>query len=486
MTYQPDKDSLDARPIPDWYRDAKLGIFVHWGLYSIPAFAERTDSDYSAFMRDLIAGKGTADRIPYAEWYLNGLRVPGSPTNVHHVATYGRNFSYFDFRTNFETHADRVDFADWASLFSEAGARYIVMVTRHLDGYPLWPTRVEHPHMPRDYRSRRDLVGDLTKTVREHGMRMGLYYGGGTDWTFVTKPIKTMTDLMRHQALGPDYAHYAAAQWRELIDTYQPSVVWNDMGWPADYDPHQLMVHYYNSVADGVVNDRWTQLKMPRNRLARSLYLRFVGQALKAMAKRGRSMPERPPTFHYDVATHEYAAPATVPSGAWELTRGLGKSFGYNAQETSADTLTGKELIHLLADVVANGGNLLLNVGPDGEGRIPHIQQAPLRALGTWLGRNAQAVYGTRPWTRNAANTTSGDEVRFTRNGRTTYAIVLADQPAGTVTIRDLNASETSRISVLGGAHTVPWQHSDTGLQIELPPEQQPQKDAYVLSITPA
>ena len=126
------------------------------------------------------------------------------------------------------------------------------MVTRYVDGYPLWPTTIANPHMPAAYRSQRDLVGDLAQAVREQGLRMGLYYGGGMDWTFTDKPIRTMADLMSQQGLG-------AEQWTELIDSYQPSVLWNDVGWPAGSDPHQLMAHYYDTVADGVVNDRWTR-----------------------------------------------------------------------------------------------------------------------------------------------------------------------------------------------------------------------------------
>lgn len=170
--------------MPRWYTDAKLGIFIHWGLYSIPAFAERTDDDFTAFMRDLGAGKDTGGRVPYAEWYLNALRIPESPTARYHQATYGKDFSYFDFRAPFDRNAAKVDFADWAQFFTRAGARYVVMVTRHLDGYPLWPTTVANPHTPADYRSSRDLVGDLTRAVRAQGLRMGLYYGGGLDWTF--------------------------------------------------------------------------------------------------------------------------------------------------------------------------------------------------------------------------------------------------------------------------------------------------------------
>jgi hypothetical protein len=138
------------------------------------------------------------------------------------------------------------------------------------------------------------------------------------------------------------------------------------VGWPAGSDPHQLMAHYYDTVADGVVNDRWTQVRAPGNPIVRALYLRYVILALKATARLGRELPRPRPDFHYDVETHEYAVPDPAPTGSWELCRGLGRSFGYDARETTADTLTGTQLVHLLVDVVANGGNLLINVGPDG------------------------------------------------------------------------------------------------------------------------
>ncbi|MFC9658656.1 alpha-L-fucosidase [Nocardia sp. NPDC127606] len=484
MTDAPNSHSPGARPLPEWYSKAKLGIFVHWGLYSVPAFAERGDADYSAFMRDLTVGKTTADRIPYAEWYLNSMRVPGSPSAVHHAATYGDQVPYTDFRSTFDAAAESVDFTDWARLFAEVGARYVVMVTRHLDGYPLWPTGIEHPRAPAGYSSRRDLVGDLMQAVRAQGMRMGLYYCGGSDWMFREKPVRTVTDLIRNQELGPEYARYAAAQWRELIDTYRPSILWNDMGWPSEIDPHEITAHYYNTVGDGVVNDRWTQPNLPRNRLARAAYLGFIGVVLKAMAKLGKEIPDQPKNFHYDLATYEYATPAIPPTGAWELTRGLGRSFGYNAQETSADTLTGAALIHLFADVVATGGNLLLNVGPDGSGRIPELQQVPLRALGAWLSRNGDAIYDTTPWEQVATRTTAGDQVRFTCKGDTVYAIVLADQPTGEITLRDFRLAPTATVRLVGDTADLPRHRHEGDLTIHLPPDAAPQEHAYVLAIT--
>jgi alpha-L-fucosidase len=477
-------EALDRRSVPRWYTDAKLGIFVHWGLYSIPAFAERTDGDYSAFMRELAAGKDARSNVPYAEFYLNALRVPGSRTALHHRATYGEDFSYFDFQAAFDAAAARVDLTDWARSFARAGAQYVVMVTRHLDGYPLWPTKIANPHMPSGYRSRRDLVGDLTDAVRAENLRMGLYYGGGLDWTFTARPIRTMADMLRQQSLGAEYARYATAQWIELIDAYRPSILWNDMGWPAESDPHELFGHYYDTVPDGVVNNRWTQVRVPSNRFARALYLRFVGISLKAMARANRPLPTPTPSFHYDVETHEYEIPDPAPTLPWELTRGLGRSFGYNAAETAADTLTGTQLVHLLADVVARGGNLLINVGPDGTGRIPHLQQQPLRELGSWLDRNGGAIYGTRPWSLTDATTSGGAQVRFTQRDRTVYAIVLADDLRDSLIIRDLTLPANSRIRVLDGAD-LKWTQAGKDVQIA-PLQGQPSQPAHVLTITPS
>ena len=222
-------------------------------------------------------------------------------------------------------------------------------------------------------------------------------------------------------------------------------------------------------MADGVVNDRWTQVRLPANRLARALYLGFISLALKALGRVGRPLPPQVPSFRYDFQTYEYAIPDPAPTRPWELTRGLGRSFGYNAQETAADTLSGTQLAHLLIDVVAHGGNLLVNIGPDGAGRIPEIQRQPLRELGDWLERNGEAIYATRPWTRPADTTTTGQQVRYTQNDRVIYAIVLADRLTDGLTIRDLTLPAGSRIRMLNGSVDLPWTQAANGLRIATP-----------------
>ncbi|WP_410873269.1 alpha-L-fucosidase [Nocardia sp. A7] len=470
MSNQPDKKSLDARPLPPWFSDAKLGVFIHWGLYSVPAFAENTDGDFATYMADLSSGEDDKAGIPYAEWYLNSLRTPDSATARHHLVTYGADFSYYDFRAEFEANAAEVDFDEWATLFSTVGAEYVVMVTRHLDGYPLWPTTVPNPKMPPGFHSPRDLVGDLSSAVRRRGLRMGLYYAGGIDWTFTDQPIETMTDLLEQSSLGPEYAAYVAAQWRELVNRYQPSVLWNDMGMPEEIDPHQLFADYYAAVPDGVVNDRWEQVDLPDNSFGREVYLDVLGFALRMMHRFGKKVPVRKPEIHSDFRTHEYTVPENPPAARWELTRGLGESFGFNAAETAADLLSGPELVRLFADVLGRGGNLLINVGPDGSGRIPEVQQRPLLELGTWLRANRAAVYGTEPLPGAPAETSDGVPVRFTRRGDDIFAIVLADEVAGRVVFPNITPVGGSRAHVLASETEIPWRVSGSDVEVELPP----------------
>ena len=186
------------------------------------------------------------------------------------------------------------------------------------------------------------------------------------------------------------------------------------------------------------------------------MYLRFVSLTLKALARAGRSLPNQPQGVHADFQTHEYATPDPAPTAAWELTRGLGRSFGHNAKETAADTLTGTQLVHLLADVVAHGGNLLINVGPDGAGHIPDLQQRPLRELGAWLDRNGDAIYATRPWSTAATTTADGHQVRYTQKDGTVFAIVLADQLTGTLTVRGLTLPRAAGSASSTGPGTSP------------------------------
>jgi len=287
-------------------------------------------------------------------------------------------------------------------------------------------------------------VGELSTAVRKQGLRMGLYYSGGYDWTFVPGPIVKASD---HQTVKPQseaYGKYADAQVRELISRYHPAVLWNDIDYPKSGHPLEIMADYYNAVPDGVIDDRFG-------------------------------------VKHSDFKSPEYQTLDQISSTKWEECRGLGRSFGYNRAEGEAETIASDELIYLLVDIVSKNGNLLLDVGPEADGTIPAVQMTRLKALGAWLKQNGDAIYGTQPWKR-ADGDADGVRVRFTQKDGALYAILLGKPKAATVTIRSLSPKSGIKISLLGAKGDLSWSQQGGDIKITLPPEL-PGDYAYVLKI---
>ncbi|MCB0901326.1 MAG: alpha-L-fucosidase [Actinobacteria bacterium] len=427
MSYQPTWESVSQHPVPGWFDDAKLGIFLHWGLYSVPGWAPQVP-DIQQMLREQ-GPNGMLRNNPYAEWYLNTMRIQGSPTWEHHRQTYGPDFPYDGFASIFNEHSSQADLDALAEVCASAGAQYVVLTTKHHDGFTLWPSALAHPTKGH-YHAQRDLVGDLTAAVRSKGLRMGLYYSGGYDWPFNNALLANAGDVALAVPPGKDYADYADGHVRELIEAYAPSVLWNDICWPPDADLAALFAYYYNRVAEGVVNDRWLQRAMPRNAVM-DAGARGMGWLLQAG---WRAVPEKfknltfPASTHYDFRTPEYASFDEIQQKKWEATRGVGHSFGANRNERPEDIITATGVIRMLCDVVSKNGNMLIGIGPDPDGSIPEEQQRPLRGLGEWLAVNGEAIYGTRPWTVAATTTTEGTDVRFTQRDGRVYAILL-DQP---------------------------------------------------------
>lgn len=377
-----DFSAFKDRECPAWYAQAGLGIFIHWGMFAIPAWAPRGTS-ITELMRTRYDDAFV--QAPYAEWYENAIRFPDSPSSIHHRAAYaGRD--YQTFRPDFDKAAESFDAASWAELFVAAGARYVVFVTKHHDGYCLWPTEVENPWRP-GWHSARDFVGELADAVRARGMRFGVYYSGGLDWTARATPIGNLGDMFAAVPFEAEYRAYAAAQVRELIARYSPSVLWNDIAWPSSDDVPQLFTDYYAAVPDGVVNDRWLGsvplFQQLRDAAARQSFNAAI-RARIAEAPEGLPNPEPP---HCDFRTVEYADGHDMGEKKWESTRGLGLAFGYNRNERVQDYLTGEALTALYRDVTSRGGNLLINVGPMANAHIPKPQSEPLLALGHVIRR---------------------------------------------------------------------------------------------------
>ena len=300
---------------------------------------------------------------------------------------YGRDFKYEDFTKLWKAECWSPE--QWAKLFKEAGAGYVVLTAKHHDGYCLFDSSYS------DYNCvltgpGRDIVGELSDAVRAEGIKMGLYYSGMIDWRFYPEPQFIQED--RIDCPTWEYADYAFKQSMELIDKYHPSVFWNDIGWPyaGEAQLPYLLAHYYNSCLDGIVDDRFNGL-------------------------------------HKDFSTREYQTGRMDRGEKWEMCRGLGLSFGYNAMEDESTVVPAHRLIGLLVSTVANNGNLLINIGPRADGTIPEIQAGRLKALGAWLKINGEGIYGTKPAPRESAKQ-NGAELHFTQKSHHLYIFVDSEQ----------------------------------------------------------
>jgi alpha-L-fucosidase len=469
----PDANSLRQlrlHDVPEWFDDAKFGIFIHWGLFSIPAFAAKLDHVSDAFAKEYDRG---VVMTPYTEWYDNALRVEGSPSAEHHARHFdGR--PYDDFRKDFSAGLERWKPDHWSRLFRRAGAKYVVLVTKHHDGYCLWPSDVPNPNR-QNWTAERDIVGELAAAVRAEGLRFGIYYSGGIDWSWNPKPIRTLGEFVGSTP-GGDYPAYADAQVRELIERYEPSVLWNDIAWPSKLDSMvELMGDYYRAVPEGVINDRW----MHRSWLMRLLSLppitRLVDflmkRAIRKAAIRGEEkqgvIPPRP--AHFDFRTPEYTSFKERSHDKWEATRGMSPSFGYNRAHEEADYEDPVELLYSFIDTVSKNGNLLLNVGPRGEdASIPDPQTKRLEVLGDWLSTNGEAIYRTRPWRRAEGETTDGIPIRFTTAQGDLYAILLGTPDTQRIVLAEMKIAPDAVITYLGSGGNATWRQQDEGLAIEV------------------
>jgi len=427
--YEATYESLGQHEAPEWFHDAKLGIFIHWGVYAVPAWAPRGE---------------------YAEWYPEHYDEPGTPTYEYHNETYGPEVEYEDFVSDFR--AQNWDPARWAQLFEEAGARYVIPVAEHHDGFPMWDSRYTEWDAA-DRGPQRDIIGELAEAVRAEGLRFGASY-------------HAMLNYYAPKYSGPhpaymseDYVRYMNTKARELIDEYHPSVLWLDgdwMGTPEQFHSKELIAYFYNQAAERdqavAVNDRWGQSRGTRGD--------FYTQE-----------------YEYDVIDR-------LIGHKWENTRGMGQSFGYNANEPAADYMGLDALVDLFVDNVSKNANLLLNVGPRADGTIPEGQRELLRGLGQWLDVHGEGIHGTRPWVE-ATGTTTPDSarVRFTTKADTLYAFLL-DRPSSTITIPRLRPAANTEIRLLGRSAPLAWTATDTGLRVTLP-DDLTARPAHALKITP-
>ena len=457
--FEPTWESLKRYTVPEWYIDAKFGIFIHWGVYAVPAFGN--------------------------EWYPRNMYLQGSKEFDHHVATYGpqTRFGYKDFIPRFT--AEQFDAGRWARLFKEAGARYVVPVAEHHDGFAMYDSSFSEWNAVR-MGPRRDVIGELAAAVRRQDLVFGLSSHRAEHWWFFDGGMQFPSDVQDPRYAGlygparpketqPDAAYLDdwLARTCELVDKYQPQLIWFDW-WIeepafAAYLP-RFAAYYYNRGLE------W--------------------QRGVAINYKHAAFPEG--TAVYDIERGQLAGLRPL---FWQTDTAVSKnSWGY---VNNQDYKTAGSIVGDLVDIVSKNGALLLNIGPRPDGTIPEPEEAMLRDIGRWLAVNGEAIYGTRPWTTFGEGPTEVNEgqftdtkrqaftsqdIRFTTKGNVLYAICL-DWPTQAATIRSLGtaspvkAAAIAEISLLGSPDPLRWSHDDSGLTIQTPRER-PCDYAYAFKIT--
>ena len=447
--YSADWESLDHREIPAWFSQAKFGILIHWGVYSVPAYAEPIPGEEGAF----------------AEWYGPNVMYKGWRNDSFHEGNFGNDFTYRDFGTLFK--AELWDPVDWASLFSASGAKYVVLTAKHHDGFCLWDTKdpVSSSWNSMETGPGRDLIGELAAAVRGNRLKFGVYYSllewesTRTDWPFDERYANERTGYYVPGQIWEKYhiddelfVEHIHFQLKELARNYRPDLIFVDGAWdhPDTYwRSTEFLSWLYNSSPNKrnvVVNDRW-----------------------------GSNTPGK----HGDYYSGEHAGISYSPEHPWEKLLAMGQSFGYNRAEDIEDLKSSGELIELLCKTVSKGGNLLLNVGPDADGRIPLIQQERLIEIGNWLEVNGDAIYKTNPYHLESNQHT------FTRNTSSIFAFQY-EWTQGSIKISLPEELKIKNCNLLGHDKKLVWKRQGPDLLI-IPPVLSPDNElirhVYVFQI---
>lgn len=437
---------------PKWFSDAKFGIFIHWGVYAVPAYVN--------------------------EWYPRNMYLQGRDEYKHHIATYGEHtkFGYKDFIPMFK--AEKFDADKWVALFMEAGAKYIVPVAEHHDGFTMYDSDL-NPWNSVKMGPKKDIIGLLKKAAEKEGLIFGVsshrlentwFYGGGMEFpsdvqdTTITLYGRRLPRETYDDEAGRDFL----AHTRELVDKYQPQLIWFD--WTVNKIPayfNKFMAYYYNTALD-------------------------LGKGVVVNTKHGY------PT-NIQVGDVERGKLGAIRKYPWQTVTSVGKhawSYVENEENKSPE-----QIVHDLIDIVSKNGNLLLNIGPRADGTITEEQEAILLSIGEWLKVNGEAIYGTRCWKKfgegevqgtkgsfsdNEATQYTCQDIRFTTKGNDFYAITLnwGDQ----VLVKSLNGeaiadAKIQEVSLLGSGEKISWKQTKDGLLLTFPKEK-PCQFAYSFKIS--
>ncbi len=479
MSYLANQKSLKTHLVPSWFNDAKLGVIVGWGLYSIPAFAPTGKSS-----NVLISEEGWEEyfiRTPYGEWYSNSIKIPNSPASQYHNQRYGESFKYEDFAPEFKKCIEQWNPNKWADFFNEIGAKYVVYWAKFHDGFLMWPSKFKCP-VKENWFSERDTVKELADAVRARGIRMGVYYSGALDWAFTEDPIEDLVDLMTSGPKTKEYGEYVDNHYRELIDRIKPDILWNDIAYPPKGCREEIIAYYYNTVREGCINDRWVKYGRIMNYTKKQPLRALVNWIGKRIMKAGKT--GTPSSIHVDFLTPEFTSFKTIQKKKFEAILSFGTSVAYNAQEKDSEYHSVEQMVYWFCDIISKNGNLLLVVSPKADGSIPEIQSKRMLEFGGWIKKNNEAIYGSCPWLLNKGKTDEKFEVRYTVNTNSLYAFLLGNPPNAPITIKGLILKDNTEISLLGYCEKLEWQNKNNNLIVDFPSKLE-KSPAYVLKINP-
>ncbi|MFD5122363.1 alpha-L-fucosidase [Streptomyces sp. NPDC058385] len=421
--YEPTDASLAGHQAPYWFHSAKFGIFIHWGVYSVPAWAPVGQQ--------------------YAEWYWDQMQDPNNPTYAHHKATYGEDFAYDDFIPMFT--AKKWDPRAWVELFRDAGAQYHVLTSKHHEGFALWDTKLSDRNSVK-MGPKRDIIKELFEASRRYTpeLHRGLYFSM-PEWFNPDNPWMGHAPRNPYTlepvpytgyTSGKDYVKgFQAPQMLELIHDYDPQLLWCDIGG---------------------VND------------SRNVLAEFFNHGKNRPKPYEVAVNNRSGIGFHDFTTPEYTTYDNTVVAKWESSRGLDPySYGYNAETPDGRYMSTEEVVHSLVDIVSKNGNFLLDIGPRADGTIPEIMQTRLRETGHWLKTNGEAVYDTTYWSRMAQ---LGEDLRFTVRPNKAFYIHSLAEPGATLTVEAaVPVRPGDKVTMLGYDRPLNWRTSGGSFVVDVP-----------------
>ncbi|XP_029162620.1 alpha-L-fucosidase isoform X1 [Nylanderia fulva] len=426
--YDPTWSSLDSRPLPPWYDEAKFGIFIHWGVFSVPSFG--------------------------SEWFWNNWKEETLTTKYHDFMKqrYPPNFTYQDFARDFT--AEFFNASEWADLFEASGAKYVVLTSKHHEGYTLWPSKYSFSWNSMDVGPKKDLIGELAEAIRSKTrIRFGLYHSM-YEWY---NPLYT-ADKRNNFTTDTFVTEKIIPELEELVETYKPEIIWSDGDWEASdsyWKSKEFLAWLYNEspVKDTVVvNDRW-----------------------------GSNMPCHHGGFY--TCTDRFNPGVLLPH-KWENCMTIDKkSWGFRRNAVLSEYFTLEGLVKELVITVSCGGNLLMNVGPTKDGIISPIYEERLRGMGAWLAVNGEAIYGTKPSTVQNDTLTGTTWYTQSKDEKYLYASILEWPEDNILLLGSLKILKSFQIQLLGYSSIIPWKESNDKLEIYLPANAHRGQPAWVLKI---